>query len=160
MALTSTVVQATMGIKMYTATEATAGTLPTTGWTEIANIVDLPEYTAARAGLDYTPISELVAHRYIPGLIDGGDSWSLTVNMSEDFVTAWNALEGTATTAFADGKATWFAIIVPGWDNAFYVAGIPNQILWPGAGVDEVFQGNASITVTDASKGWAAKPTV
>lgn len=160
MALTSTVVQSAAGIKMYTATEATAGTLPTTGWTEIANIVDLPEYAAPRAGLDYTPISETVAHRYIPGLIDGGDSWSFTVNMSEDFVTAWNALEATAMAAFAEGKATWFAVVVPGWDNAFYIAGIPNQILWAGAGVDEVFQGDASITVTDASKGWAAKPTI
>ena len=159
MALDSKVVQGTMGIKLYTATETTSGSLPSSGWSEIANIVDLPSYDAARSGLDYTPISETVAHRYIPGLKDGGDSWTLTLNMSESFVTAWNNLEGSATSAFAQGKATWFACVVPNWTNALYIAGLPNQILWPGAGVDEVFQGDVSITVTDASKGWAAKPT-
>lgn len=160
MALNSTVVQSTAGIKLYTATETTANSLPTSGWTEIANVVDLPSYDAARSGLDYTPISETVAHRYIPGLKDGGDSWTLTLNMSESFVTSWNALETSATSAFASGKSTWFAVVVPNWTNALYIAGLPNQILWAGAGVDEVFQGDVSITVTDASKGWTTKPTV
>ena len=69
------------------------------------------------------------------------------------------ALAASAASAFASGKATWFAVVVPNWTNALYIAGIPNEILWPGAGVDEVFQGDASMTVTDASEGWKAKPT-
>ena len=160
MALNSTTVQGTMGIKLYTVTETTAGSMPSSGWSEIANVVDIPALDSPRAGLDYTPISETVCHRYTPGLKDIGDSWTLTLNMSDGFVTSWNALEASAISAFSSGKATWFACVVPGWANAFYVAGIPNQILWPGAGVDEVFQGDVIITVTDGSKGWAAKPSV
>ena len=151
--------QSTAGIKLYQAVEASAGTRPTSGYTEVTNIVDLPSYDSARAGLDYTPISETVAHRYIPGLKDGGDSWTFTANMTESFVSTWNALAASAASAFASGKATWFAVVVPNWTNALYIAGIPNEILWPGAGVDEVFQGDASMTVTDASEGWKAKPT-
>lgn len=151
--------QSTAGIKLYYAVEASAGTRPTSGYTEVTNIVDLPSYDSARAGLDYTPISETVAHRYIPGLKDGGDSWTMTANMTESFVSTWNSLAASAASSFASGKATWFAVVVPNWTNALYIAGIPNELLWPGAGVDEVFQGDASMTVTDASEGWKAKPT-
>lgn len=150
---------ATPGIKLYYAVEASAGTRPTSGYTEITNIVDLPSYDSARAGLDYTPLSETVAHRYIPGLKDGGDSWTMTANITESFISTWNALATSAASAFASGKSTWFAVVVPNFTNSLYIAGIPNELLWPGAGVDEVFQGDASLTVTDASTGWATKPT-
>lgn len=151
--------QSTAGIKLYYKIESSAGSRPTSGYVEVANIVDMPAYDSARAGLDYTPVSETVAHRYIPGLKDGGDSWTLTANMSESLVSMWNTLATSAASAFAEGKATWFACVVPNWNNSLYIAGIPNEILWPGAGVDEVFQGDISMTVTDASTGWAAKPT-
>lgn len=150
--------QSTAGIKLCYAIEATAGSLPTT-FTEIAGIVDMPSYDAPRAGLDWTPISETLSHKYIPGLKDGGDSWTLTANMSESLISMWNTLATSAASSFASGKQTWFACVVPNWTNSLYIAGIPNEVLWAGAGVDEVFQGDISITVTDASKGWAAKPT-
>ena len=158
MALNDKATQSAAGIKLYYAIETTAGSLPSS-FSYIANITDLPAYDSPAAGLDATTTDETVAHRYIPGLKDGGDSWSPTANMSASLIDGWNALAASAASAFAQGKATWFTCVVPNFTKSWYIAGIPNEILWPGAGIDEVFQGEISITVTDASKGWQTKPT-
>ncbi|MBO5971150.1 MAG: hypothetical protein J6S14_21970 [Clostridia bacterium] len=149
----------TAGIQVYYATESTAGTRPTSGYTNLAHVKEIPEFDPGANGLQVTDLSDLVWHRYIPGLKDAGDDFAFTINAVEETITAWDALVATAKTAYEAGKRTWFAFVVPNWTKAFYIAGLPQSAGFAGASVDEVFDGTLHITPCDVA-GWQAAPTL
>lgn len=149
----------TIGVQLVCATETTAGTRPTTGYVNIAHILEIPEYDNAPEGLEVTDLADLVMRRYIPGLTDPGDDLAVTVNTTEEGITAWNALATAAKAAYAEGKRTWFAVIVPTFENAYFFSGLPTPANFGGASVNEVLTMNYHITPNDF-EGWAEKPTV
>lgn len=53
----------TIGVQLVTATEATAGTRPTTGYTNIAHVLEVPEYDNAPEGLEVTDLADLIMRR-------------------------------------------------------------------------------------------------
>ena len=58
----------------------------------------------------------------------------------------------------ADGKKTWFAIVVPGLTDAFYFTGNPSSMGLPETSVNAVLEITNYITPTGAPVK-AAKPT-
>ena len=149
----------TIGVSLTYCIETTAGTRPTTGFTNIAHVLEIPEYDNSPEGLEVTDLADLVMRRYIPGLIDPGDDIAINVNGTQEGITAWNALVTSAKTAYAAGKRCWFAVIIPTFTDAFFFSGIPVQANFGGASVNEVYTMNYHITPNDF-EGWKTAPTV
>lgn len=137
----------TAGITLKYAVETTAGTRPTTGYTQIKGITNIGDINPEPNMLDCTELTELVMHQYIPGLKDMGGAITVTANLYDTFMTAWQALVTASQTAAASGLATWFEIVIPG-QNSFYVAGVPSELGFSEAAVDEVLQVDAYIAPT------------
>lgn len=151
----------TAGMKLKYAVEATAGTRPTSGYTEISGVVSLAELNTAPSAIDVTPLVELYKHRYIPGLSDDGGTFEVRANGTKTFATAWATLCTAAATAYAAGKSTWFEIVFPsasGYTDSYFFSGLPSELGFFGAEVDNAYQGNAYIT-TNEIEGFAAAST-
>ena len=150
----------TIGVSLVYCTETTAGTRPTTGYTVIKHITEIPEYDNPPEGLECTDLADLYFRRYIPGLIDPGDDIPITVNaVEDDGIDSWNTLAAAAATAYPTGKRTWFAVVIPNWTKAFFFSGLPVKANFGGATVNEVLTMTYHITPNDF-EGWATKPTI
>ena len=149
----------TAGVSLNYAVEASAGTKPTSGFTKIPSIKSIPDINPEPSGLDATTFDDLEWKRYIPGLKDPGASLSFGANNNEAFQTAWAALVEAAETGAQAGKATWFAVIVPGLTKAFMFSGDPAPLGLSAMDVDAVVEVDAYITPTEIT-GWGTAPTV
>ena len=147
----------TAGILLKYAVETTAGTRPTTGFTQIPNVKSIPEFNAEPSNLEVTDLSDTVWKRYIPGLKDIGGAISITVNFNDTFKTAWETMMSAYTTAKGSNKATWFEYSIPGMDS-FYFSGELSELGFVGADVDSVFEGSVYITPNTIA-GFAAAST-
>lgn len=147
----------TAGITVKYAMESTAGTRPTTGYTQIPGVKSIPDMNPEPAQLDVTPLDETVQHRYIPGLKDPGGAIGLTCNYYADFVTAWEGMM-TAYTALTGGKGMWVEFAIPNMTNSFYFRAVPTTLGFGGAEVDSVLEITAYLTPNSAPV-WAAAST-
>ena len=147
----------TAGIALKYAVESTAGTRPTTGFTEIADIKSLSEMGASPDALEVTNLADTKWKRYIPGLSDLGGDWSCTANMTAALKTAWAALVTASETAFASSKSTWFEIVVPNI-GSFYFSGRPVEMGFGGAEVNSVSEITLHI-VPNGCEGWGTSST-
>lgn len=148
----------TAGITVKYAVEATKGTKPTTGYIEIPEVKEIPELNPEPSTLDTTTLKETEYKTSIPGLKDIGGALGFTVNLTQDFKTAWETLVSSYETAAEADKATWFLIDIPGITEGCYFQGKPSNLGVPGAAVDSVLETSAYITPTSAPA-WDAKPT-
>lgn len=148
----------TAGVKVGYAVEATAGTKPTTGYTEIPEIKEIPEMNPEPSTLDTTTLKETEYKTSIPGLKDLGGSLSFLCNLTEDFKSTWEAMVTAYETAKVSDKATWFVIEHPSLTQAIMFTGEPSALGLPGMSVDAVLETNAYITPTNAPT-WTTKPT-
>ena len=129
----------TAGIKLKYKVESTAGTMPTSSFTEIPDVISLPAMDSAPESLECTPLSETVWKRYVLGLKDPGSNVDIEANDTAAFRTAW----ATLMTNYASGasanpaKATWFEIAIPGRDS-FYFSGAPASLGFAGASINSV----------------------
>ena len=136
----------TAGIIVKYCVEATAGTMPTSGFTTIPGVKSIPEFGTDVNTLQTTPLSALKNHTYIPGLTDAGGSIGLTVNDYSAFRSAWD----TCVSAYAGltgGKQMWFEFTAPDGSGmqSFFFPGQPVAYGFGGADVDEVFENTANI---------------
>lgn len=149
---------ATAGALLKYATEATAGTRPTTGYTEIPNIKSMPDLNPEPSALEVTDLSDTEYKRYVPGLKDPGGALAFTANNTDAFQTAWDTLVSAAKTASSDNKATWFEIWIPGLTKSFFFAGTPSPLGLGAMEVDAVLEVSAYVAPNQI-EGWAAKAT-
>lgn len=147
------------GISVNYAVEATAGTRPTTNYEKLIGIKETPELNPEPSTLDTTTLDETVYKTAIPGLKDLGGALSFLANLSQELYDQWEELMTEYEAADADGKAVWFAIIIPGIDDACFFTGVPSSLGMPAAQVDTVLEANLYITPTNAPT-WETKPTV
>lgn len=147
----------TAGVLLKYACETTAGTRPTTGYTQIPNIKSIPDFNPEPESLEVTDLSDTEWRRYIPGLKDPGGALAFTANLTTGFKTAWTALVTAATTAASTGKATWFEIMVPSF-GSFFFAGIPSSLGMTAMDVNAVLEVEAYITPNQIH-GWATSST-
>ncbi len=148
----------TIGVQLWYAVETTAGTRPTTGYTRIYGIKSTPSLNPSPDTLETTTLDELEYKTYIDGLKDLGGAIEFTFNLTEELVTAWDALMTAYTAAKATGKATWFTIVVPGLSKSFYFTGNPSNMGLPETSVNTVLEITNYITPTNAPEKFD-KPT-
>lgn len=152
----------TAGIEVRYAVETTAGTRPTSGYTQIKGVKVIPAFGDTVNTLQSTPLEALVNHTYIEGLRDSGGSISLTVNDYPEFRVAWDACVDAAE-ALTGGKEMWFEVYIPGMtisgtQTSFYFPGKPVALGFGGAEVDSVFENTANIIPT-GDYAWEAAST-
>ena len=148
----------TIGVHLKYAVEATAGTRPTTGYTDIPGVKSIPSLNPTPDNLETTTLNETEYKTYIPGLKDLGGALSFTFNLSQALKDAWDALVTADTAARAASKSTWFVVEVPGLTEGLFFPGQPSGMGLPELGVNEVAEVENSITPTGEPV-WAAKPS-
>lgn len=148
----------TAGVHLKYAVEATAGTRPTTGYTDIPGVKSTPSLNPAPEALDATTLNEEEYIVYVQGLKDLGGALEFNFNLTEAFLTAWETLVTASETGKASSKATWFEIMIPGLTNSVFFKGIPADAGLPAMEVNSVLETTAYITPTGEPT-WAAKST-
>jgi len=136
----------TAGITLSWKEEATAGTRPTTGYNILEGLKEIPDLAPAPESLETTTLDATEYKTYINGLKDLGGALGFMFNMTQAFITDWDALITAYGTAKAAGKEVWFKIYVPGLTKAVYFTGIPSELGMPGVSVNAVLEINAYIT--------------
>lgn len=147
----------TAGVLLKYAVESTAGTRPTTGYTQVPNIKSIPDFNPEPESLEVTDLSDTEWRRYIPGLRDPGGALAFSANLTTGFKTAWETLVSAFETAKASGKATWFEIMVPSF-GSFYFAGYPTPLGMTAMDVNAVLEIEAYVTPNQIV-GWDTSST-
>ena len=148
----------TLGVKLYYAAEATAGTRPTASYTEIKGPKSTPSLNPSPDTLETTTLNETEYKTYIDGLKDLGGALEFTFNLTEELITTWDKLMTDYETANTSGKRVWFAIVIPGLEEAFYFPGNPSAMGLPETTVNAVLEITNYITPVGAPER-AAKPS-
>ena len=146
----------TIGAKLKYCVEASAGTRPSSGYTQIPNIKEIPGIENTPSQLEVTDLED-THRRYIPGVIDSGNDFAMTANLTTNLKNAWASLVTAANSAWASNKATWFEIQIPNFDS-FYFAGMPTELGVSQISVDAVMEAQLHIIPNEIA-GWAAKST-
>ena len=147
----------TAGVLLKYAVESTAGTRPTTGYTQVPNIKSIPDFNPEPESLEVTDLSDTEWRRYIPGLRDPGGALAFTANLTTQFKTAWETLITAFETAKASNKATWCEIYVPSF-GSFYFAGYPSPLGMTAMDVNAVLEIEAYVTPNQI-EGWSTSST-
>lgn len=148
----------TVGAKVVYAWEATAGTRPTTGYTELPDVNEAPEFDLSLEVIDASNITDKIT-RYVPGRQDPGGDASFTLNHTNAVITAWKALVTTAATNYAAGKRLWFAYVFPDAADSFFWAGRPVDLGSSGISQNSLSTIPAHCAVNEIH-GWDTKPTI
>ena len=146
----------TIGVKLQYAVEASAGTRPTSGYTNIPDVKGLPAIDLTPSTLEVTNLVDKY-RRFITGVLDAGESVDVTANLTASLKTTWASLVSAANTAWESGKSTWFEISIPNFDS-FYFAGIPTEMGVNELGVDAVAEASLHI-IPNQIAGWATAST-
>lgn len=144
-------------MKLYYCVESTAGTRPTSGYTQVVGIKEIPDIGAETSAIDVTPLEETDFRQYVSGLKDTSGSIAFTANNTDAFQTAW-ATAVSAYAALTGDKAMWWCVYHPGLTKSFFFAGEPVSLGLSGASVNEALNATATV-VCEKVEGWAAAPT-
>lgn len=148
----------TAGVTFGYAVETEKGKRPTTGYTLIPDVKEIPEMNPEPETLETTTLAETEFKTYIEGLKDLGGALSFLANYTTDLETKWGALVTAYKSAIAEGKATWFEIKHPKLDKSVFFTGQPSAMGLPAMSVGSVLETNLFITPTNAPA-WEAKST-
>jgi len=140
----------TLGIKVGYAVEETAGTRPTSGYTQLVGAKSTPSLNPSPETLETTTLEETEYKTYIDGLKDLGGALEFTFNLTEDLISQWDALMTAYETGKTAGKNTWFVIAIPGLTNAYYFPGNPSEMGLPETSVNAVLEITNYITPVGA----------
>lgn len=149
----------TAGIKVCYAVETTAGTKPT-AFTALPGMKSIPSLNPEPNLIQTTTLDATEWHTYIQGLKDIGGALSFTANLTEAFMTEWNALMSAYEAGKTSGLVTWVEIYIPDLAEAFFFIGEPSPLGMPEVAVDAVLEIQAFLAPNEI-KGWetAVAPT-
>lgn len=148
----------TAGVTFGYAVETTKGTRPTSGYTLIPDVKEIPEMNPEPETLETTVLSETEFKTYIEGLKDLGGALNFLANYTTDLETVWAELVAAYKAAIAEDKATWFEVKHPKLDKSVFFTGQPSAMGLPAMAVGNVLETNLYITPTNAPA-WEAKST-
>lgn len=114
----------TVGAKVKYCWESTAGTRPTSGYTELTDVDTAPEQDLSIETIDVSNITDYIT-RYAPGRQDPGGDMAFTLNHTDAVISAWSALANDVETKRAEGLRLWFEYWFPGATKSYYWAGWP-----------------------------------
>ena len=148
----------TAGVTFGYAVETSKGTRPTSGYTLIPDVKEIPEMNPEPETLETTVLSETEFKTDIEGLKDLGGALSFLANFTEELEEVWGELVEAYKTATASGLATWFEVKHPKLEKSVFFTGQPSAMGLPGMGVNAVLETNLYITPTNAPA-WETKST-
>lgn len=140
----------TAGVTFGYAVETTKGTRPTTGYSLIPDVKEIPEMNPEPSTLETTVLSETEYKTYIEGLKDLGGALSFSANYTEELETKWGELVSAYKTAKAEDLSVWFEIKHPQLDKSVFFTGQPSAMGLPAMSVDSVLETSLYITPTNA----------
>lgn len=114
----------TVGARVKTAFEVTAGQMPTAGFKTLFDVVEAPEIEKSLETIDVSPINAKVS-QYAEGRQDPGGDKSFTFNHTEDILNEWATLCALAETYAEDGKRLWFEYRYPTKGKSYFWCGKP-----------------------------------
>lgn len=148
----------TAGVSLQYAVETEAGSRPTAGYKKLEGLKSTPSLNPSPETLETTTLDETEFKTYIDGLKDLGGALEFTFNLTQNLVEKWDELMTTYEAAKAEGKNTWFTIVIPGLTKSFYFTGNPSAMGVPETSVSSVLEITNYITPTNAPASYA-KPT-
>lgn len=148
----------TAGVTFGYAVETSKGTRPTTGYTLIPDVKEIPEMNPEPETLETTVLSETEFKTYIEGLKDLGGALSFLANFTEELEEVWGELVAAYKTATASGLAIWYEVKHPRLERSVFFTGQPSAMGLPAMSVNAVLETNLYITPTNAPA-WETKST-
>ena len=145
----------TIGVKLGYCV-GTGNSRPTSGYTNIPDLKTIPGVELTPSKLEVTNLTDKY-RRFITGVLDAGDSFDITANLTASLKTVWRSMVSAANTAWASGNSTWYEISIPNFES-FYFAGIPTEMGFNEMGVDAVAEASLHI-IPNQIGGWAAAST-
>ncbi len=148
----------TAGVTFGYAVETTKGTRPTTGYSVIPDIKEIPEMNPEPETLETTVLSETEFKTYIEGLKDLGGALSFLANYTTELEGVWADLVAAYKEASEEDKSVWFEVKHPKLDKSVFFTGQPSAMGLPAMAVGNVLETNLYITPTNAPA-WETKST-
>ena len=99
----------TLGVKLYYCAETTAGTRPTSNYTQLTRINAIGGITQEPEQIDASALEDLVT-RNIAGRTGTGDTVTVTVNVTTETLKEWKDLLD-AYSGLTGGKGMWFEVV-------------------------------------------------
>lgn len=146
----------TAGVTFGYAVETSVGTRPTTGYTLIPDIKEIPEMNPEPETLESTTLSETEFKTYIEGLKDLGGALSFLANYTTELETVWAELVAAYKAAVEENKSVWFEVKHPKLEKSVFFAGQPSAMGLPAMAVNNILETNLYITPTNAPA-WETK---
>lgn len=120
----SSVAITTVGASVKYCVETTAGTRPTTGYTELVGVSSAPEIAMTPETIDVSTIKDLVT-KYAQGRQDPGGTATFQLVHSEAAIETWETHVSAATTGLTTGKKVWYEYAYPNANKSFFFSGMP-----------------------------------
>ena len=148
----------TAGVTIGYAVETTAETRPTSGYTQIPDIKEVPDFNPEPETHEATDLEETEYKFYVAGLKDVGGALAFLANFTEKLQTEWGGIVDAYNEAVAEGKRMWFEIKHPKLPKSVFFTGEPASMGLPGMTPNGVLETNVYITPTSAPI-WETKST-
>lgn len=148
----------TAGVTIGYAVETEAGVRPTTGYTAIPDIKEVPDFNPEPETHEATDLEETEYKFYVAGLKDVGGAMSFLSNFTEKLQTKWEEIVEEYEAAAAEGKKMWFEVKHPKLPKSVFFPGEPSRMGLPQMSVNGILETNVYITPTGAPE-WQTKTT-
>lgn len=148
----------TAGVTINYAVETTVDTRPTTGYAQIPDIKEVPDFNPEPETHEATDLEETEYKFYVAGLKDVGGALGFLANFTEKLQTEWDGIIEQYNTATASGKRVWFEIKHPKLPKALYFTGEPSPMGLPSMAPNGILETTIYITPTNSPK-WETKST-
>lgn len=146
----------TAGVTINYAVETTVDTRPTTGYIQIPDIKEVPDFNPEPETHEATDLEETEYKFYVAGLKDVGGALGFLANFTEKLQTEWEGIVEQYNTATASGKRVWFEIKHPKLPKALYFTGEPSPMGLPSMAPNGILETTIYITPTNSPK-WETK---
>lgn len=148
----------TAGMFLCYCVEATAGSMPTTGYKKIPEIKSMPSFNPAPEQIESTTLEETEYKTYVEGLKDLGGALEFTANLTAGLISVWASCNSEHD-ALTEGKEMWFAVVHPKLEKCVMFKGDPSPL-----GLNEATVGSMAETTLyvtpNSAPGWQTKPSV
>lgn len=146
----------TAGVTINYAVETQVETRPTTGYIQIPDIKEVPDFNPEPETHEATDLEETEYKFYVAGLKDVGGALGFLANFTEKLQTEWEGIVEQYNTATAAGKRVWFEIKHPKLPKALYFTGEPSPMGLPSMAPNGILETTIYITPTNSPK-WETK---
>ena len=140
----------TAGVKVTYAVETVADTRPATGYKQIPDLKEVPDFNPEPETMEATDLEETEYKFYVAGLKDVGGALAFLANFTDKLQTEWGEIVEAYNAAVAEGKRMWFQIAHPKLPKAVFFTGEPASMGLPSMAVNGVLETSVYITPTSA----------